>query len=125
MCETPIECADAASSTASCIASTLPSTSRIAGETLPPVSAFDSARANCRIPTCIPSTLDEAIDSVRRSRRARGASAGAAPELRPAMACCASDITPATVDETSNSVPLSESGMKAWYLHARRYLGGA
>jgi len=67
-----------------------------------------------QIPTCIPSTFDDAMDSVRRSRRASGASAGAAPELRRAMACCASDTTPTTVDESGKSAPLKGSETKAW-----------
>ena len=44
--------------------------------TLRPVSWLASARARLRASTCMPSTFDDAIDSVRRSRWASGMKLG-------------------------------------------------
>lgn len=91
-----VPCAALASSTASSIASTLAKISLAVGPALPPVSMRASALARSRASTCIPSTFDDAIDSVRRSSRANGASAGYAREFRAWMAPSASETTPAT-----------------------------
>ena len=63
---------------------------------LAPVSNRPSARANSRAPTCIPSTLEEAIDSVRRSKRASGARAGRARSFNARIEALASETVPAT-----------------------------
>jgi hypothetical protein len=60
-----------------------------------PVSSLASARASCRTSTCNPSTFDDAIDSVRRRSRARGASAGPALELSSWIAASESEMKPA------------------------------
>ena len=92
--------------------------------TLPPVSARASARARPRASICIPSTLDEAIDSVRRSRRARGARTWATA-FSSRIAFSASDMTPVVRASKENWIPPRGSGRNAWYRHALRYFGGA
>ena len=98
------------SSIASCIASMLASTSRVSGPTPPPASPRASARARPRGSAWRPSTLDDAIDSVRSSRRARGSSARLRVALRPAIARSASDTTPAVAAGRPNSSPTSATG---------------
>ena len=65
------------------------------------------------------------MDSVRRSRRASGASAGRGAELRVTIARSASETTPAVSAGRGNDSPGSGKGSNASYAQARRYRGGA
>ena len=87
---------DDASSIANCIASMLAMISRASVPIDRPLASLASARASSLAPTCKPSTLDEAIDSVRRRSRASGASSLDALALRAATAFSASETAPAT-----------------------------
>ncbi len=59
-------------------------------------SALASARASSRTPTCIPSTFDEAMDSVLRRKRASGTKAGPPIALSFPSEDSASDMSPAS-----------------------------
>ena len=78
-----------------------------------PTSDLASARARVRASTWRPSTLEEAIDSVRSRSRARGASPGAALAFRARTAASASEITPARAPERERSIPATGSGTNA------------
>lgn len=97
MSPTPKRSASAACPTASSIALMLSMSSSAVPLGVMPASACASARAISRTPICIPSTFDDAMDSVRRSRRASGTSAEPPVSLRRRIASCASDTIPVRV----------------------------
>jgi hypothetical protein len=115
----------AASSTATVIASMLARTSRAVELVFSPDSTLASARASSRTPSCIPSTFDDAIDSVRRSNRAKGPRLGPPTSLSSRIACSASETTPEVARSRFTLSSESGVGRNARYLQARLYFAGA
>jgi hypothetical protein len=81
--------------------------------TVAPMSYLASALASARTSIRIPSTLDDAIASVRKSWRANGSSAGRASAFNAAIAPSASETTPARSPDNSTSRAAMGSGMNA------------